>query len=229
MKQITQAMLVCQKNITNAHKDGTNPHFKNKYATLESVLNAVKETANANGIIIIQNGGKDSEGHFIETRLIHESGEEIGSRIHLALDKNNMQGLGSAITYARRYSLAALFAIGQEDDDGNKASHTHEHAPKITHPPLNEKPQVTTSSPPQDSIEDLNTYQYTINFGQWKGLTISQVADQFGLDKIKSYIQYIEDSAAKKSQKPSKDGAEFIIQATKFIVEFENTVFNFQG
>ena len=122
MKNIAKALLEAQKKIENASKDAKNPHYKNNYATLESVLDAVKEAANAVGIAILQTCGKDAEGHFVESKLIHESGEEISSRVYLVLDKQNMQGLGSAITYGRRYSLAALFAIGQDDDDGNGAS-----------------------------------------------------------------------------------------------------------
>ncbi len=122
MKLISAALLECQKTIANAPKDETNPHFRNKYATLESVLESVKPIANKNKLVIVQSCGKDSEGHFLKTTLIHESGELIDSQVYLVLDKQNMQGLGSAITYARRYSLAGLFAIGQADDDGNAAS-----------------------------------------------------------------------------------------------------------
>lgn len=122
MKNIAKALLDAQRKIENAHKDSKNPHFNSNFASLESVLDAVKPIANECGLVIAQTGGKDLEGHFIETKLLHESGEEINSKVYLVLDKNNMQGLGSAITYARRYSLAALFAIGQDDDDGNSAS-----------------------------------------------------------------------------------------------------------
>lgn len=122
MKNLIKALIECQKQIENASKDATNPHFKNKYATLESVLDAVKQIANSNGVLIVQSQGKDQEGHFVETKLLHESGEVLDSKIYLVLEKSNMQGLGSAITYARRYSLASLFAIGQEDDDANAAS-----------------------------------------------------------------------------------------------------------
>jgi hypothetical protein len=122
MKQIAQALVKAQSRIKNASKDATNPHFRNDYATLESVIEAIKDIATQCEIAIVQTCGKDSEGHFLETHLFHTSGETISSRIYLVMDKQNMQGLGSAITYARRYSLAGLFMIGQEDDDGNGAS-----------------------------------------------------------------------------------------------------------
>lgn len=148
MKNIAKALLDAQKKIENATKDAKNPHFRNNYATLESVLEAVKGVANGVGIVIVQTGGKDQEGHFIETKLLHESGEEIASKVYLVLDKMNMQGLGSAITYARRYSLAALFAIGQDDDDGNQGSGIQRNHPPAqdSAPPQQQKPTAPKSN-----------------------------------------------------------------------------------
>lgn len=122
MKLITKALLETQKKIKHAVKDAKNPHFRNDYATLESVIDAVKEAANSCGIVILQPIVSDVDSIFVETKLIHESGEEINSKLRLILDKQNMQGLGSAMTYARRYALASIFCIAQADDDGNTAS-----------------------------------------------------------------------------------------------------------
>jgi hypothetical protein len=129
MKEISKALLEAQKKIKNADKDAANAFLKkegtgkaHRYASLESVLDAVKDPANESDLAIVQSCGKDEAGHFVETKLFHISGESINSRVYLVLDRQNMQGLGSAITYGRRYSLAAMFAIGQEDDDGNEAS-----------------------------------------------------------------------------------------------------------
>lgn len=121
-----KALLAAQKEIKHAIKDATNPHFKNKYATLESVIDATKDIANKHGIVISQPLGKDEHGQYVETLLMVEgeysSKNILSSKCYLVLDKANMQGLGSALTYARRYSLAAIFNISQEDDDGNFAS-----------------------------------------------------------------------------------------------------------
>jgi hypothetical protein len=122
MKSIVKALLEAQKKIENARKNANNPHFKSRYATLEAVLDAVKGELNQNGIIIAQTCGKDPEGHFVETKLIHESGESLESRIYLVLERQTMQGYGSALTYGRRLSLASLVALGaEEDDDANRA------------------------------------------------------------------------------------------------------------
>jgi hypothetical protein len=121
MKLIAAAFLKAQSEIQNALMDSTNPHFRNKYASLESVLEAVKPVANRNGIAVSQQCGKDEGGPFVKTVLLHTSGETMESKTYLLLDKTTMQGLGSAISYGRRYDLASIFAITQEDDDGNAA------------------------------------------------------------------------------------------------------------
>lgn len=149
MKNIIKALIETQKNIENAVKDHTNPAFKSKYATLEAVLSAVKPEANKNGLVIVQTAGKDAEGHYVETKLYHESGESFESRVYLVLDKATMQGLGSAITYGRRYGLAAIFAIGQEDDDGNAASQPSQ-GYKVYTPPASQAPIA-----PRQSTEEI--------------------------------------------------------------------------
>lgn len=130
MKNIITALIRAQKDIQNAWMDSKNPHFNSKYASLESVLSAVKPIANDNGIAISQPMGRDEHGSFVETILFHESGETMNSKVYLIMDKNNMQGFGSASSYARRFALAAIFAIGQDDDDGNVASQPAKPPPK---------------------------------------------------------------------------------------------------
>lgn len=155
MKNIAKALLEAQKLIKNAEKDGSNTFFKkdgknSRYASLESVLHAVKEIANSVGIAIVQTCGKDAEGHFVGTRIIHESGEELESKVYLVIEPNkqNMQGLGSAITYGRRYSLAAMFAIGQDDDDGNASSAPEKQTQQQRPPATKDKPKPSGAPSP---------------------------------------------------------------------------------
>lgn len=119
---IAPALLKAQKAIKAALKDATNPHFKSKYADLSSVIDAVKEPLNANGITFLQ-GVEDAEhGVAVETMLLHESGEWMSSTIKIPATKQDAQGYGSATTYARRYGLQAMCGVPAEDDDGNAAS-----------------------------------------------------------------------------------------------------------
>ena len=116
------ALLAAQKEINNASKDAKNPHFRSSYASLGSVIEAVKEPCNKHGIVILQTLAEGETGLHLSTRAIHSSGQWIEDTAFSPLPKADPQGVGSATTYLRRYSLAALMCITQEDDDGNAAS-----------------------------------------------------------------------------------------------------------
>lgn len=121
--EIAAALLKAQKAITFASKDATNPHFKSKYADLPAVIDAIKSALNDNGIVYLQTPTKSDQGYVtLTTRLMHESGQFIEDTASVPLSKNDAQGYGSGLTYLRRYSLAAITGLYQDDDDGNAAS-----------------------------------------------------------------------------------------------------------
>ena len=123
MKNIALALASAQANMGKALKQANNPHFRSKYADLGSVMDACLPALNEAGIALIQPTGEDEHGRFVETTLIHgESGETLSCRVPLIVGKNDMQGYGSAVTYARRYGLMAMAGIAPEDDDGNAAA-----------------------------------------------------------------------------------------------------------
>ena len=123
MKQIAQALVKAQKDFAPALKTNTNPFFKSKYADLSVCIEAVIDALHANGIALIQRNHDCIDGIKVETIFLHESGEEYsGGILHVPALKNDPQAFGSALTYARRYSLMAACGIAQEDDDGNAAS-----------------------------------------------------------------------------------------------------------
>lgn len=103
-------------------KDESNPHFKSKYASLKSVYETVLPVMNKHGFALYSKSGTDEIGPFVRTVLAHTSGEGIDTVHYLVLDKNNMQGVGSAITYARRYGAMELCGVAPEEDDGNASS-----------------------------------------------------------------------------------------------------------
>jgi hypothetical protein len=121
-KTIAAALAAAQSQMGKALKDANNPHFKSKYADLSSVTGACMPALNANGIAVIQPFVDDETGRYVKTVLIHESGETLECRVPLIVQKNDMQGFGSAATYARRYGLMAMAGIAPEDDDGNAAA-----------------------------------------------------------------------------------------------------------
>jgi hypothetical protein len=123
MKQISTALVKAQKAFGPALKSSTNPHFRSRYADLSACVEAVIEGLNEAGIALIQRTSEDHVGVTVETVFVHESGEMLEcGKLHVPASKQDPQGYGSALTYARRYSLMAACGIAPEDDDGNAAS-----------------------------------------------------------------------------------------------------------
>jgi len=127
MKNIATALVKAQRGFAPALKTSTNPHFRSKYVDLAGCVEAVVDSLNAAGIALIQRTSQDDTGVTVETVFVHESGEmmECG-KLHVPAAKQDPQGYGSALTYARRYSLMAACGIAPEDDDGNAASRKRE-------------------------------------------------------------------------------------------------------
>lgn len=130
MKQLYAALVKAQSEMTGAVKDSKNPFFKSNYADLVSVMQAIRPALTNNGLGFIQ-ACHDAEGAAkVETIIFHESGEHISCGvISVPVSKNDAQAYGSAITYAKRYSLQAAFGVPSVDDDGNNAAAS---PPKIT-------------------------------------------------------------------------------------------------
>lgn len=121
--QIAKALAAAQREIGVAVKDATNPHFRSKYADLQAIDEACRPALTKHGIAIAQSPGYADGFVFVTTRLMHgETGEWIESTLHIAPGKHDAQGIGSAITYARRFGLSALAAVpAGVDDDGEAA------------------------------------------------------------------------------------------------------------
>jgi hypothetical protein len=129
VKSLAAALLAFQQEAPGLVMDATNPHFRNKYASLDGIMAKVRPVLNKHGLVLTQIPSVVMDGSggvqpALTTRLTHaESGEYIEDKMLLLLDKQNSQGLGSALTYARRYSITAFLAlVGDEDDDGQAAS-----------------------------------------------------------------------------------------------------------
>lgn len=122
IQKISAALAKALPAIQNATKDSTNPHFRSDYASLKAVQETTKPVLAEHGIVAIQGPGWDGEHCTLTTRFLHESGEWIETVAGTPVSKADPQGIGSAITYLRRYALAAMAGITQEDDDGNSAS-----------------------------------------------------------------------------------------------------------
>jgi ERF superfamily len=122
---LAKALSIVQGKLTYAKKDSKNPFFKSNYADLESVWDACRDLLSSNGLAVSQFPGLYSEldkSMSLVTILTHESGEYITQEMSVPVTKADAQGAGSALTYMRRYALAAVVGVVQADDDGNAAS-----------------------------------------------------------------------------------------------------------
>jgi len=120
--KLATALSIVQGKLSHAKKDSANPFFKSKYADLESVWDACRDLLAANGLSVMQFPGEYFEGSMsMTTILAHSSGEWIGQEMSLPVSKPDAQGSGSALTYMRRYALAAVVGVVQADDDANAA------------------------------------------------------------------------------------------------------------
>jgi hypothetical protein len=124
LTKLAEALSKAQGELGNVTKDNVNPHFKSKYADLASVRDAVKPVLAKHGLAVIQLPVYTEQGIALTTRLLHTSGEWVEGELLLMLSKPDMQGVVSAITYARRVSLAAVTGVApvDDDDDGNAAT-----------------------------------------------------------------------------------------------------------
>lgn len=121
--KIASAFVKAQKAFNPALKTSINPHFKSRYVGLDGCVEAVIDALNDNGIALMQHTSECDNGVIVETIFLHESGETLNcGKLHVPASKMDAQGYGSALTYARRYSLMAACGIAPEDDDGNAAS-----------------------------------------------------------------------------------------------------------
>jgi len=161
---IITALSKALPELEGAKKNANNPQFKGKYANLTAVIEAVRPIT-AHGLWYRQVSHDKPDGACIETIYIHESGQELSAGlVFVKADKSTAQGFGSAITYARRYSLQAAFGLDAEDDDGNAAS----------------------STPPPPKVEAITEAQITqiIDYLEAHDIPVGQLLNVARIDKV---------------------------------------------
>jgi hypothetical protein len=151
--QLATALAVAQGEIEGASKDRANPAFKSKYADLASVWDACRGPLSRAGLCIVQAPSRSEQVVEVETLLLHKSGEWISSELKVQAASLTPQAIGSAITYARRYSLMAIVGIAPEDDDGNSASRRSVDE-RQSQPPRSEPPHDPETGEVVPSIAD---------------------------------------------------------------------------
>lgn len=128
INELASALAKAQAKLHGAKKDAKNPFFKSNYATLESVYEAIREPLAEQGLSVIQPTEFIDNQTFVRTVLLHSSGQWIDGLYPVITQKNDPQGLGSGMSYSRRYSLMAMVGIPASDDDAEGATN------RIIHP-----------------------------------------------------------------------------------------------
>jgi hypothetical protein len=146
MKEILAALAACQAACEAPKKTSVNPHFKSKFADLASVMAVLHEPLAANGLAIVQSPSLvDGKTVTVQTTLFHKSGESLDcGTLSMPTERPGPQAVGSAITYARRYALMAVFGLAGEDDDAESAE---QRKPAKTGRTLDDVAEVASARP----------------------------------------------------------------------------------
>lgn len=187
---LAPAIVAAQAEICAAAKDAVNPHFGNRYADLASVIEAVKSATQKHAIAILQPVTTDGGVACITTLLLHSSGEYIASTLRIPVTKNDAQGVGSAISYGRRYGLQAMLRVPAADDDGNDASTvtTPRPAARQVPPPPARTESTGDGASPGDVV---------LGFGKFKGYRLGDIE--------KDYLQWLRGQTKQNIDDPSKE------------------------
>ena len=186
---LAKSLVAVQKVLEIAKKDKENEYYSSSYADLTSVWDACRKPLTDNGLCIIQTG-KFLPEHpnmvCIETTLLHTSGEFITSELVATPVKQNPQGVGSSITYLRRYGLQAIVGICPDDDDGNEASGQEKSKAKPKPEPVAKDPAKSTKKY-KDALHALQTaiLRYTDNDNGKAAACLMELAKKRGFNKVK--------------------------------------------
>lgn len=178
IKNLAVALITFHVKVDKVQKDAKNPFFKSKYASLSNILETINDPLNESGLTFCQ---FPSGEHGLHTILMHaDSGEFISAEYTMRPTKDDPQGLGSCITYQRRYALAAILGLNiDDDDDGNAASVEYKKSEPETKKvngaaSKEEKPWLNKTDP---------LYFKIINSLQNKTRTIQQIEQHYKLNK----------------------------------------------
>lgn len=178
INELMSALAKAQGKIQPAFKDKANPFFKSSYADLASVWSACREALSENGLAIVQTVVTNADKAMnLVTTLGHSSGQWMKSEMPIISQKLDPQSLGSAITYYRRYTLAAMVGVAPEEDDGEAAQAAYREN-RQSNPSLSKKvaPKVSAGQPPENQDKKINDIQL-----KELNIILDQCMDEFNL------------------------------------------------
>lgn len=214
--KIAAAIVKAQSEMGNAIKDSTNPFFKSKYADLLSVLDASLPALNKNGISVLQPTIVQDGKNYVQTILMHESGEYISGITEIKVkEANNPQAEGSGISYARRYGLSALVSIGVADDDGNAASGKKYEEDNRWQAPHKAEPQRVMSQSHAVETKALNDAgSYVCKIKPFKDTQLRKIPAA----QLAEHCTYLSTNAAEDGTALSGDAKELMDNARKYLI-----------
>lgn len=165
IKELAAALAKAQSAIRSAEKDRENPFFKSSYATIASVWEACRKPLTDNGLSVSQLPSAEGSTVTVTTLLMHASGEWLASELVMTATKADPQGIGSAITYARRYALSAMVGVApDDDDDGNDASHQQQQQARPAARQQKSRPEPKPEPPPAQDIDPVDSEKFFSDF-----------------------------------------------------------------
>jgi hypothetical protein len=177
INEVAAALAKAQGEIRPAIKDSNNPHFKSRYADLASVWDACRDALSKHGLSVSQVPEVRESGHVLTTLLLHASGQWLSGELAIQADRAGLQALGSAITYARRYSLAAMVGVAPDDDDDAERA--------VIRPPPMRRPELVRE-PGDDAPDDRATYEA---LAAELGRRIAEIATDDALEPLAAEIR----------------------------------------
>jgi hypothetical protein len=185
--ELASALAKAQAELKNPGFDSNNPHFKSKYASLASVRDTVTPILAKHGLSVVQCPVFEDGKAGCETMLLHTSGEYLSERLLIPVDKANAHGVGSCITYSRRFSLMAFAGVvGDEDDDGNAAVGDPKGKPKAAY--------AATITPTEGCWEGVPSERH--EFLRRMAAAVADYAEESGIEDAYKYL-YVENVDAK--------------------------------
>lgn len=196
INELAEALSKAQEEIEVAKKGTVNPFFKKKYSDLPSVVKASRKALVKNNLSIVQGGEKKDGEWILNTRIIHKSGQWIEGDFPIIVKKeHDPQALGSSITYAKRYGLAALVGVvsDDEDDDGNKGANKDEDEK----PPMFDEDESLPDFPPVD-VTSFGSKKFPL--GEYKDKTFEEVVNDTPV-KAKKFYDWVRTNQKSNSEK----------------------------
>lgn len=206
--KLAEALAKAQAKMEPAKKDSKNPFFNSQYADLAACWNAARKPLTDNGLAVIQTTGLSDAGIVIETTLAHASGEWLSSSLLMPLVKRDSQGVGSAITYGRRYALAAIVGLVTDDDDG-EAAMDRSRAGSQTAPAKPAQQAKPTTAKPAEAKKDTTSPLIKEVFAKLKGTDELNFNDE----EAKKFMESVLDKKVVASKNLSDFELEIVLAA----------------